>query len=104
MAPTRFSDPAKALAHAQTLYQQSIDHLRQAMQRFVAGEVFTDRVRACYPFVRIYTETVRGTGKHEGGLPSYGLSLLNICGCRRKERDEYSGMPEASKNNIKIKQ
>ena len=73
IAPTRFSDPAKALAHAQTLYQQSIDHLRQAMQRFVAGEVFTDRVRACYPFVRIHTETVLRTEKHDGAHLSYGF-------------------------------
>ncbi len=73
IAPTRFPDPAKALAHAQTLYQQSIDHLRQAMQRFVAGEVFTDRVRACYPFVRIHTETVLRTEKHEGAHLSYGF-------------------------------
>ena len=42
-APTAYQDPAQALAQVQRLYQQGIDHLRQAMKRFVAGENFTDR-------------------------------------------------------------
>ena len=73
IAPTRFTDPALALAHVQSLYQQSVEHLRDAMQRFVAGEVLTDRVRACYPFVRIHTDTVLRTEKHEGAHLSYGF-------------------------------
>jgi AMP nucleosidase len=73
IAPTRFTDPAQALAHAQALYQQGIQHLRQAMQRFVAGESFSDRVRACYPFVRIQIDTVLRTEKHEGAHLSYGF-------------------------------
>jgi AMP nucleosidase len=28
------------------------------MQRFVAGETLPGHVRACYPFVRIHTDTV----------------------------------------------
>jgi AMP nucleosidase len=73
IAPTRFTDPAQALAHAQALYQHGIQHLRQAMQRFVAGETFSDRVRACYPFVRIQIDTVLRTEKHEGAHLSYGF-------------------------------
>ena len=60
--PQRFHEPAAALAHVQSLYQRAVDHLRQAMQRFVqsplpaAGEP-VDRVRACYPFVRLHTHS-----------------------------------------------
>jgi AMP nucleosidase len=72
-APTAYLDPAQALAQVQRLYQQGIDHLRQAMQRFVAGEDFTDRVRACYPFVRLQTESVLRSGLQEASLLSYGF-------------------------------
>ncbi|HXE22496.1 MAG TPA: AMP nucleosidase [Rhodoferax sp.] len=58
IAPTRHTDPAAALAQVQAIYSQQIDHLRQAMQRFVAGESLPGHVRACYPFVRIHTHTV----------------------------------------------
>jgi AMP nucleosidase len=42
----------------QDIYRNSIDHLRDSLQRFVAGENFDQRVRACYPFVRVHTSTV----------------------------------------------
>ncbi len=58
IAPSRFSDPAKALAQVRLIYDQQIGHLRQAMQRYVAGETLPGHVRACYPFVRLQTETV----------------------------------------------
>ncbi len=58
IAPTRYSDAAAALAQVQLIYNQQIAHLRSAMQRFVAGETLPGHVRACYPFVRIQTETV----------------------------------------------
>ncbi|QDL39187.1 AMP nucleosidase [Rhodoferax sediminis] len=58
IAPTRHADPEAALAQVQAIYTQQIDHLRQAMQRFVAGESLPGHVRACYPFVRIHTHTV----------------------------------------------
>ena len=58
IAPTRFTDPAAALAQVQAIYNNSLGHLRSAMQRFVAGESLPGHVRACYPFVRIHTETV----------------------------------------------
>lgn len=58
IAPARFTDAAQALAQVQAIYQSSVDHLRGALQRFVAGDVFNQHVRACYPFVRVHTDTV----------------------------------------------
>ena len=58
VAPARFSDPAAALAQVQAIYSASLDHLRSALQRFVAGEDDGQHVRACYPFVRVRTDTV----------------------------------------------
>lgn len=54
----RFDDPQAALACVQALYQEQVDHLRDAMRRFVAGEQFTAPVHAYYPLVRIETHTV----------------------------------------------
>jgi AMP nucleosidase len=53
-----FSDPDAAVVQIQQLYQQQIEHLRGAMQRFVAGEDVPERVRAFYPYVRLHTTTV----------------------------------------------
>ncbi|CAN5530847.1 AMP nucleosidase [soil metagenome] len=58
IAPMRYSDPAAALAQVRAIYDQQIAHLRSAMQRYVAGETLPGHVRACYPFVRIHTDTV----------------------------------------------
>ena len=58
VAPAHFDDPAKALAQVQHIYRGSIEHLREWLQRFIAGEALTQRVRACYPFVRVHTATV----------------------------------------------
>ncbi|MDW5442419.1 AMP nucleosidase [Polaromonas sp. SM01] len=58
IAPTRYTDPLAALAQVQTIYDQQISHLREAMQRYVAGETLPGHVRACYPFVRVHTDTV----------------------------------------------
>ncbi|MDP1967888.1 MAG: AMP nucleosidase [Burkholderiaceae bacterium] len=58
IAPARFSDPDEALAQVRTIYDGSLLHLRTAMQRFVAGDSLPGHVRACYPFVRIHTDTV----------------------------------------------
>ena len=57
-APTFHTDPAQALAQVQRIYQQQINLLRVAMQRFVAGETPAAHVRAYYPFVRVQTTTV----------------------------------------------
>ncbi|MDH4050443.1 MAG: AMP nucleosidase [Rubrivivax sp.] len=58
IAPARFDDPAQALAQLQRIYQASVEHLRGALQRFVAGRPPLARVRACYPFLRVQTDTV----------------------------------------------
>ncbi|WP_101048571.1 AMP nucleosidase [Macromonas nakdongensis] len=60
--PQRHTDPAAALAQVQGLYQTAVDHLRQAMQAFVRTPAGAEhpprpRVRACYPFVRLHTQT-----------------------------------------------
>ena len=85
IAPTRHADAASALAQVHLIYNASLTHLRQAMQAFVAGEAGagsaqegshnTLRVRACYPFVRLHTDTVSrmaapGT---EGAFKSFGF-------------------------------
>src|SRR5438552_1314876 len=53
-----FTDPRAALAHVTALYDAQIGLLREALQRFVAGETFTHRVRARYPQVRVHSDTV----------------------------------------------
>ncbi|EHR69376.1 AMP nucleosidase [Burkholderiales bacterium JOSHI_001] len=53
-----FTDADAALAHARTIYDSGIAHLRQALQDFVAGRDGGERVRACYPFARVRTATV----------------------------------------------
>src|SRR5258706_10686036 len=58
VAPARYDDPAAALAQARAIYDSSIAHLRAALQGFVAGDELPTRVRACYPFVRVHTDTV----------------------------------------------
>jgi AMP nucleosidase len=58
IAPRRFDDPAAAAAQVQAIYDGAIAHLRNALQRFIAGADLGHRVRACYPFVRVRTETV----------------------------------------------
>jgi AMP nucleosidase len=80
IAPTRHTDPAEALAQVQRIYQQQIGHLRQTMQRFVAGDTPEQPVRAFYPFVRVQTSTnaradtklafgfVEGPGRYETTL------------------------------------
>ena len=73
IAPARFTDAAKALEQVRSIYNGGLQHLRDAMQRFVAGESLPGRVRACYPFVRVHTHTVsRNTPPANAGL-SYGF-------------------------------
>lgn len=58
IAPTQFDNAAVALAQVEAIYQNSLTHLRGALSRFVAGEALTSHVRACYPFIRVRTDTV----------------------------------------------
>lgn len=73
IAPMRFTDPAAALRQARLIYDNSIAHLRQAMQRYVAGEDLPGHVRACYPFVRVHTDTVTRQASTESSRLSYGF-------------------------------
>ena len=57
-APARFDDAQAALDQVRRIYEASTSHLREALQRFVAGTDDGGRVRAFYPFVRIHTRTV----------------------------------------------
>ncbi len=73
IAPARFTDAALALEQVRSIYNGGLQHLRDAMQRFVDGESVPGRVRACYPFVRVHTHTVsRNTSPANAGL-SYGF-------------------------------
>jgi AMP nucleosidase len=58
IAPLRTDDPSAALLQVRVIYESAIAHLRNAVERFMAGEDFNDRIRAHYPFVRVRTETV----------------------------------------------
>ncbi len=55
--PAHFDDPAAALSYAQTIYDGSVKHLREHFKRFLSGEKLSERVRACYPFVRVNAKT-----------------------------------------------
>ncbi len=81
IAPTRHTDPQAALEQVQAIYTQQINHLRDAMHRFVAGEALPGHVRACYPFVRIHTDT----GAPQNLLENSGLSYGFVSAAGRYE-------------------
>src|SRR5215217_7522455 len=58
IAPMQFDDPIAAYDQVLAIYDANIAHLRDGMKRFVAGEDVGEHVRACYPFVRVHTDTV----------------------------------------------
>ena len=73
IAPAQFTDPVAALAQVRAIYNNSLAHLREAMQRFVAGETLPGHVRACYPFVRVQTDTVARLNSTDSSHLSYGF-------------------------------
>ncbi len=75
IAPARFTDPAQALDQVRRIYDASLAHLRWAMNRYVAGQALQGHVRACYPFVRIHTDSVAqaATGENDSQRLSYGF-------------------------------
>jgi AMP nucleosidase len=73
IAPQRFTDAAAALAQVQRIYDNGIAHLRSAMQQFVAGDDSAGHVRACYPLVRIHTDTVSRMANPELARLSFGF-------------------------------
>ena len=73
IAPQSFTNAADALAQVRKIYDSSIAHLREAMQRFVAGDDALEHVRACYPLVRIHTDTVFRSGTADLARLSFGF-------------------------------
>ena len=73
IAPMRFTDPAAALRQARLIYDSSIAHLRQAMQAYVRGDELPGHVRACYPFVRVQTDTATRQDTAQTARLSYGF-------------------------------
>jgi AMP nucleosidase len=49
IAPTLHTEPETALNEVRAIYAQQINHLREAMQRFVAGEALP----GCVPATRM---------------------------------------------------
>ncbi len=72
-APSRYTDATLALDQVARIYDASIAHLRRSMQRFVAGDDTLGHVRACYPLVRIHTDTVSRNASAETARLSYGF-------------------------------
>ncbi|GAA4411424.1 AMP nucleosidase [Quisquiliibacterium transsilvanicum] len=56
--PAAFDDPAAALAKVREIHEAGVAWLREALQRFVAGDDPPRHLRACYPFVRLRNDTV----------------------------------------------
>ena len=73
VATTRFTDPAAALAQAKKIYDAGLAHLRKAMQRYVDGDAMSGVARACYPFVRVQTDTVARRNTGDGVQLSFGF-------------------------------
>ncbi len=57
-APERFTDPQLAVERVRAIYDANVAYLRDAMQRYVGGSELREHVRACYPYVRVVTDTV----------------------------------------------
>ena len=54
IAPISLDDADAVLQQVRSIYDSGVRHLRDALQRFVKGEDFPDRVRAFYPVVRVH--------------------------------------------------
>jgi AMP nucleosidase len=55
--PRAFDDADAALAQVVAIHRDASTWLREALRRYVGGWTPPGRVRACYPFVRIRTDT-----------------------------------------------
>jgi AMP nucleosidase len=64
-----FDDPDAAVERVREIYQAGVDHLRRHLHEFVAGKVPAGHVRACYPSVRVQTDTVA----RADSVSSYGF-------------------------------
>jgi AMP nucleosidase len=64
-----FDDPDAAVERVREIYQAGVDHLRKHLHEFVAGRAPASHVRACYPSVRVHTDTVA----RADSVSSYGF-------------------------------
>ena len=64
-----FEDPDAAVERVREIYQAGVDHLRKHLHEFVAGRSPASHVRACYPSVRVHTDTVA----RADSVSSYGF-------------------------------
>jgi AMP nucleosidase len=53
-----FTEPLEALGHARAIYEQSVATLRTGLAELLGGRPPPQRVRGCYPYVRVRTETL----------------------------------------------
>jgi AMP nucleosidase len=58
LARREFNDPDAALAHAASIYDAGVAHLRAQLQAYISGDLPSERVRAHYPYVRVRVDTV----------------------------------------------
>lgn len=61
MLSEKFTDPQAALDRVIEIYAHNTAILRAAFKQFTQGQEIPQRVRACYPFVRITTDKVTHT-------------------------------------------
>ena len=55
--PVRFTDPSAAVARLEMLYQQATDYLCDSFAEAMKRGAPTERIRACYPEIRIRTSS-----------------------------------------------
>ncbi|MEY5100723.1 MAG: nucleosidase [Pseudomonadota bacterium] len=76
-APQRFCDAATALEQVQRIYRHAVEHLREAMRAYVRApapaEARPQRVRACYPLVRLVSHSTLPQELDRDGRLSYGF-------------------------------
>ncbi|MGP1394415.1 MAG: AMP nucleosidase [Inquilinaceae bacterium] len=56
-APTLFHDPDEAYRRIVAIYDANTRYLRDRFQHFATSDAVAERVRACYPYVQIRTDT-----------------------------------------------
>ena len=71
--PERYTDAQAALAQVQKLYEAATLHLREGMQQYVAGKGSGERLRACYPYVRLHADSVSRRAQSGAKRLSYGF-------------------------------
>src|SRR4051812_12282727 len=57
--PRKFKDPHSAVAAIREIYEANIVWLRECFEAFAGGYVPQKRITACYPYIRIQTESAQ---------------------------------------------